>query len=57
MLVFVYVQHNEMTSERQGREQDIVVHQSPLKCDFEVKSRPFEECPHHDRYYHCFFLI
>ena len=53
MIVFVYVHDSEMTSEREGCEQAIVLHQSPLKCDF--KSRPFEECPRDDRYYRCFF--
>ena len=50
MIVFASLQHSEMTLEPQDHEQEILVHQTPLQCEFEVKSRSFEECPIHDRY-------
>ena len=35
----------------------MVVHQTPLQCEFEVRARLFQEGPRHDRYLWIFFIF
>ena len=57
MNVFACLYHSEMKSEQQVWEQAMVVHQTLLQCEFEVKARSFQEGPRHARYLWIFHII